>query len=208
MCDLLRLRSLRVWLRLPMHQFARVFDFSSALASPNASALVAHAMAPLGRSSWKGTAQQLADVLLPLATDVSFCAYSSECRLVTQAKLHIKDVLKHSVLLEALKNLQGNLSFTQKVVEGALRIVLKHQKWKLSQAEGDSWVSVLGRRIRNLCRVVSQAEQKDRPAKWVHHLPWMKKCIVALGAPLVRRRRRGRRRVRRRRRSRRRPRRP
>jgi len=78
-------------------------------------------------------------------------------------------------LLAALHGLQENLVFKKTTVEEALDLILeKHGKsWgRMTETERIDWKETLTRRLRNLCRAVSQGECKTRNATWVKALPW------------------------------------
>jgi hypothetical protein len=66
-------------------------------------------------------------------------------------------------------------------VKGALSSIYaqKHEEkvsgWTLASTVFDDWLDTLQRRIRNVCRVVSQGEIKTPSADWVQRLPWNKK---------------------------------
>jgi len=130
----------------------------------------------LGRPRFTGTVEELEAVMMPFAeTDVAFCKYSDESKNVKDAKLvhGRRGVEGHTDLLQALYNIQPNLCFSKAVMEQALQLMLKKgaKKWKLSIPEQDDWLTTMTRRIRNLCRVVSQALLKQPQPIWMKHVP-------------------------------------
>jgi hypothetical protein len=72
------------------------------------------------------------------------------------------------------------LSFQKTKVKQALQLVYDEQKqakpkedrYKLTKSELADWVETIQRRVRNLCRVVSQGMLKSPSALWVRQLPW------------------------------------
>ena len=130
----------------------------------------------LGRPRFTGTVEELEAVMMPFAeTDIAFCKYSDESKNVKDAKLvhGRRGVEGHIDLLQALYNIQPNLCFSKVVMEQALQVMLKKgaKRWKLSSREQDDWLITMTRRIRNLCRVVSQALLKQPQPIWMKHVP-------------------------------------
>jgi hypothetical protein len=130
----------------------------------------------LGRPRFTGTVEELEAVMMSFAeTDVAFCKYSDESKNVKDAKLvhGRRGVEGHTELLQALYNIQPNLCFSKAVMEQALQLMLKKgaKKWKLSIPEQDDWLTTMTRRVRNLCRVVSQALLKQPQPIWMKHVP-------------------------------------
>ena len=122
------------------------------------------------RSVYPGSSQQIADAIFDVAYNVSFCSYPDESPRVAKAKLHVDSIRSHSALLSKLQLLQPNLSFPKRALQRALRIVAARRKWKLEEPAMEDWVDTLSRRIRNMCRVVSQALQKDPYPAWLQPL--------------------------------------
>ena len=130
----------------------------------------------LGRPRFTGTVEELEAVMMPFAeTDIAFCKYSDESKNVKDAKLvhGTRGVEGHTALLQALYNIQPNLCFSKVVMVQALQLMLKKaaKKWKLSIPDQDDWLTTMTRRIRNLCRVVSQALLKQPQPIWMKHVP-------------------------------------
>ncbi len=140
-------------------------------------------MAASGRKpSFPGSASQLAEVLLPFADSPSICRYGDESATTAQAKLikNGKDGIDgHLPLLAKLYELNNGLSFTKNTVDFALKEVYEtkmadKQSWaaKLTTTELEDWQATIGRRLRNLMRVTSQAELKSPAPSWLKMLPW------------------------------------
>jgi hypothetical protein len=132
-----------------------------------------------------GTADELYEILKKCASEngASFCRYRDESAIVTEAKLvHGDDGVEgHLGLLTELHSLQANLSFTKVLVDEALGKIFADFKdeWKMKNGDLDDWRVTLQRRIRNLCRCVSQGGVKSAGAQWVKNLPWN----LSSGAP-------------------------
>ena len=131
-------------------------------------------------------AEELLKAFLPLAMakGLSFCRYADEQQLTAKAKLvhGAKGVEGHHELLLALKRIQPNLSFTKLAVHKALELLLQEEsiqkdiRFKMTEDDKRDWQTVMKRRVRNMCRVVTQGERKadntGKPVKWVANLPW------------------------------------
>jgi len=107
----------------------------------------------------------------------SFCTYADESKRLTDAKLvHGQHGVEgHHSLLAALNGLQENLVFKKSTVEEAMDLIFeKHGKsfGRMTEGERADWKETLTRRLRNLCRAVSQGDCKSRNAAWVKALPW------------------------------------
>jgi hypothetical protein len=131
----------------------------------------------LGRPTrFTGTVDELEAAMMPLAElHCAFCTYSDESKSVKDAKVvhGVRGVEGHSELLQALYSIQPNLSFSKGLMEGALELMLKKsaKKWRMTIPEQADWMTTMTRRIRNLCRVVSQAQLKQPPQTWLKHVP-------------------------------------
>jgi hypothetical protein len=68
------------------------------------------------RSTYKGDAAQIAEALLPLATERGppFCKYGDESTNSSDAKVIAAEVENEHELLDNLKKIQSNLSFSKK----------------------------------------------------------------------------------------------
>jgi hypothetical protein len=130
------------------------------------------------RNTYKGDAAQIADALLPLATQRGppFCKYGDESTNSSDAKVIAAEVENEHELLNNLKKIQSNLSFSKKKMEAGVAIVQAKyfHNWKLKGKDAEDHITTMSCRIRALCRVVSQAELKSgrvRPA-WIDQMPW------------------------------------
>jgi hypothetical protein len=87
-------------------------------------------------------------------------------------------------MLSMLFSLHPGLSFQKAKVKDALLLVYQAQKkehpnsdrFSLTKSELEDWVETIQRRVRNLCRVVSQGMLKSPSAPWVRRLPWNREC--------------------------------
>jgi hypothetical protein len=134
------------------------------------------------------TAQEVCNVLSRFSGP-SICKYSEETAKTSSAKVQLngdKGITASHELLRGLHEVQPNLSFTKMLMKHALRLMFdecaakdeelekSERGWasKMSAAQKEDWEETMQRRIRNLCRVVAQAQVKARPAAWVRSLPW------------------------------------
>ncbi len=108
-----------------------------------------------------------------MARTKSFIVYNEEERM-EDARLEVELVEKAHEVLEVLHTLQPNLAFPRKVVEDSLSALFEEKKgaWSLGDHYKADWVLTLGRRLRNLARVVAQGELRSPGASWVKRLPW------------------------------------
>jgi hypothetical protein len=139
------------------------------------------------RDSYSGPIAALAAVLADFEGP-SICRYGDESEKTAKAKLILKGskgIFGNLKLLEALQKLQGNLSFAKVPMKSALKEVYEKKLaqeraagtggWatRMTPKEVEDWVETLQRRIRNMCRVTSQAIIKQN-AVWLAELPWYK----------------------------------
>ena len=140
-------------------------------------------MAAPSREHYRGDAAKLTEALMEFATKdgPSFIKYADEQKATAQAKLlHGKSGVEgHYEVLSRLKALQCNLSFTRAAVLSSLDEVLAthRQNWRMNSAEAMDWRETIARRLRNMCRAVSQGESKRPGSSWVQQLPW--RCAQA-----------------------------
>ena len=133
------------------------------------------------------SAAGLLEAVLPFALEKgpSWCRYECEAKLVAKASLvktGEKGVEGHHKLLAALRQVQPNLSFTSSAVKHVCKQLFSHEnlktdeRFKMTEAEKKDYMSVMSCRVRNMCRVVAQAELKckrsGKVADWVAQLPW------------------------------------
>ena len=118
------------------------------------------------------------------------CSYADEGDQCSKAKLIHGEcgVQGAHALLAELYEVQPNLSFARRTLQYALKQTLDtlngEPGWNLSPPECLDWVETHQKRIRNLCRVVSQGQYKVRKVSWVKALPWM--CGEQLVKPATR----------------------
>ena len=85
--------------------------------------------------------------------------------------LNTKVLLRFSAMFAELRAVQNNLSFAPIAVKQALEGAAKKQtKWKLSDREQRQFASTVGKRIRDMCRHISQNMIKSKPPKWISRL--------------------------------------
>ena len=127
----------------------------------------------LSRSHWKAVKRPdsmaprprfqdvaaLVGVLKRFVTRPDFIHY--EPNLVS--KLNHKALVGSRDLLVALRDLNPGLSFTQKMMKVALSQVYKEQ-WALSDEQRKRWEDVIAKRVRAMCRHLSQSAR--RPPIW------------------------------------------
>jgi hypothetical protein len=124
------------------------------------------------RNTFTGNADDLAEAFVEVAGSLAFCTYPDETALVSKAALHIESALAHSELLQALHNVQANLSFPKSTLEAALGLIVHKNNLKIKAADVADWITTLSRRMRNMCRCVGQADSRPSPPSWVLKLPW------------------------------------
>jgi hypothetical protein len=113
-----------------------------------------------------------------VANGPSFCKYDDESKNCSDAKLKHgnKGVEGHLELLASLQKLHNNLSFPKVALVTTLGTLLASMEddsaWKMAEEEKKDWCETLARRLRNMCRCVSQGELKSKNSKWVKSLPW------------------------------------
>ena len=135
-----------------------------------------------GRHRYAGSAGELAAVLRPFADSPGWLAYEEKhCAGAVQPKV----LLVKGALLNALKSLQDNLSFAQKSMLDACRIIGEEQKvaWRLSAADAKQQPEVLARRLRLACRHIAQARARGKPPAWVKQLLEASTLASAPAAP-------------------------
>ena len=127
-----------------------------------------------GRAIYTGDGAAFAELLRPLAVKkgIRLCVYTCETATVSKALLDVESVADHHELLAILKGAQENLAFKKTTVEIGIRALAADGSIKVAQIYFKDFVDATRRRIRNLCRVVSQAELRPSPPKWVFDLPW------------------------------------
>ena len=127
-----------------------------------------------GRAIYTGDGAAFAELLRPLAVEKgkALCTYTCETATVSKALLDVESVTAHTELLAILRAAQENLAFKKSTVESGIRALASDGSIKVAQIDFKDFVDTTCRRIRNLCRVVSQAELRPSPPKWVLDMPW------------------------------------
>ena len=111
------------------------------------------------RKRFAGDPTQLAQVLSAHITSVENCA---------DRKHSQKRIIKHADLLLDLRALWPKLTFYQSNMTDALLEVLKDRvDWDLRPEEANDWATAVARRIRAMCRRLTQAEIKSPRAPWL-----------------------------------------
>lgn len=131
-----------------------------------------HTMGERGR--YRGTGQELCEIMLPFATNKSFVKFDESSETPKIDKYDMKAVIKdHEGLLGAIYAVQPNLAIPTKTMTNALTLVLHMRavQWDLDQKFHKDWLATIGLRIKNLLRVVAQGVIKKRA--WAESLPWM-----------------------------------
>ena len=96
---------------------------------------------------------------LELRSGPAFCRYADESANVSKAVLKRgpTGVEGHSELLAAVKEVQHNLSFPKTTIISGLNMLVRtseiQKSWKMTDSEETDFVTTVGRKIRNLCRV-------------------------------------------------------
>ena len=129
----------------------------------------------MARDMCHGNPSESAAARTPHASGVCFVDTPCKSDTVTAAKqLHVNSCLleKHTAILLTLKKKQRDSSFSRSNVETALQQILVSETWNPSSEKKQSAVQVMTRRLRNTCTVVSQAEAKEKPPKWIN-MPWI-----------------------------------
>ena len=137
------------------------------------------------RDGYKGTAEDYSKTVIPLMEKkgLLWTQYRSAEKKISDAKLVHGEhggVQGEIDVLAAHYNLHASMSFTKKTVEKGLVLALRHMrktstnsaKFKMTKDEEKDWVDLSSRRIRNLCRVVGQAESKRVAPHWLQTMPW------------------------------------
>ena len=139
------------------------------------------------RSTFSGSAEELANCLVEFASSATLCDYGDESAKVSDVTLirgREGGVESSHKLLGALRDLQSNLSFSKQVMKTALLMVhaktqakeLREESFgwavRMAKPEIKDWSETVQRRIRNCCRMVAQGCLKTPTAQWVLALPW------------------------------------
>jgi hypothetical protein len=106
----------------------------------------------------------------------SWCTYPCEVEVLSKAVLDTKSIEEHYDLLTALQAAQGNLAFPRNIVKDAVQVIVVSNKatFALKGKETD-YIETMTRRLRCMCRCVSQGELRKPQPQWVRSLPWVGK---------------------------------
>ena len=105
-----------------------------------------------------GNRDDLESVLLYFATKKSPIKYMDESDSVVNSKLDVDSIHSQRDLIEALHKLSPTLSFSKSTVLEALAAITVTKGWKLEDDSAtEAMHKILGARLRNMCRYVSQA---------------------------------------------------
>jgi hypothetical protein len=113
------------------------------------------------RTTYRGSDQELADVVKPFATEPNFFKYDQD------AKTANKQMLKSGcTFLQAMKQVSPNLSFTNKKIKNCLHLVWKdcRENWdqKLTDKFEKDWVQTMQKRIGLAIKHI----KKSAKSKW------------------------------------------
>jgi hypothetical protein len=110
--------------------------------------------------AYTGNPRETAEALRPIveAKGKSFCRYPCEAELIADAKVFPKSMEVEDDLIFALYTENESMAYTKKQIEKTLDIILasNNEKWKMSLESIVDWRETMCRRIRNLCRCISQ----------------------------------------------------
>ena len=107
------------------------------------------------RSTFRGTPNDVAAALKPLATSSSFL--KKPARLESRHQRQKRIVSSGDVLI-AIKSLQDNLSIPRKCMETAFGLVVDDASWSVDDRK--EWVKTTCTTLRNNCRFAQQAVSK------------------------------------------------
>jgi hypothetical protein len=126
--------------------------------------------------AYTGKPSELAEALRTIveAKGKSFCRYPCEAELIADAKVYPKSMEVEDDLIFALYTENESMAYTKKQIEKTLDIILasNNEKWKMSSESIVDWRETMCRRIRNLCRCISQkiGKKESGKTKWFKDL--------------------------------------
>ena len=130
--------------------------------------------------AYRGEPKQLAARLMPLAISrgKSLCRYPCETEKIEDAKVIAKAMQAEDDLILALYDENNAMAYTKKQMEQGLQIVLNERQktWKMSDVECADWKETMCRRIRNMCRCISQKLSNKRirtKPRWLQTLNFL-----------------------------------
>ena len=96
---------------------------------------------------------------------------------VINSKLDVNSILSQRDLIEALHKLSPTLAFSKSTVLAALAAITEIKGWKLEDDSAtEAMHKILGSRLRNMCRHVSQAVSKLLVLMWFPHVMQGQRC--------------------------------
>ena len=121
-----------------------------------------------GADSSDGACEELSKAIIPFATRKTFLQYGD--------KVDRKVLIERRHLLHSLKSVHDKLAFTKRQVKGALAKVLKAQRnkagWHVDDADQEAWLDANDKRLRKMCRHLTQTETSRPSTAWLRAMPW------------------------------------
>eukprot|EP00972_Heterocapsa_arctica_P052521 7726242-Heterocapsa_arctica.AAC.1 len=98
------------------------------------------------RTRYVGTAEALADTMEPFVNKVKFITYPEKLSSPVDKQV----IVAHGSLLQSLKGLQNNLSFSQANMIEAFKIIgkTKNEVWQLPAVQLEDWTDTVAKRTR------------------------------------------------------------
>ena len=129
--------------------------------------------------SWRGDPRVLADILSAFATKPSFVQYSEDLG----SPIDVAKLSAHAPLVNQLRELNPPLIFSQTCIMEALEIVREERKFDLGgddDAVVSDWKTTTAKRIRCMCRHVTQSEAKSPRVAWLRQFsrPELQACAT------------------------------
>ena len=124
---------------------------------------------------------KLADILRQQAKrfGTKVCPYFDDSPLVNDARLkHGKDdgIEACMPLLRKMHAVRRGLNSSRLFYKKALRQINQEMTdagdWNMTKPAVKEWVDLFTNKLRNMCRVVSQAEMKSPECDWIQKMPW------------------------------------
>jgi hypothetical protein len=121
-------------------------------------------MVPIPRDRGSKSSDEVHDVLAKFATSPWFLKYPEN----EKAGIQKSTVTNHAAMVKELKVIQPNLSFTKQVLQRSLRNIASSDTaatWPLTDTEREDWAVKMEKRVKVLCRHVSQGLLKAKHSK-------------------------------------------
>ena len=115
--------------------------------------------------SWRGDPSLLADILSAFATKPSFVQYNEDLA----SPIDVPKLSAHAPLINQLRELNPTLIFSQTSIIDALEIVREQRQFDLGGDDvvAADWKTTTAKRIRCMCRHVTQSEAKSPRVAWL-----------------------------------------